>query len=122
MGQSSSRQNGIDYEGVYTKKENAEKQTSGIMKIRQLQENELRCLMDSGTYVQCCDCNKWRLVKDYEDPSLVPEYWTCSMNTDQAANDCAKGEGENVSSDEELVDVEYSCGSMVWIKFPGFPW
>ena len=22
-----------------------------------------------------------RLVKEYEDPSLVPEYWVCSMNT-----------------------------------------
>ena len=22
-----------------------------------------------------------RLVKDIEDPSLVPEYWVCSMNT-----------------------------------------
>jgi hypothetical protein len=21
-----------------------------------------------------------RLVKEYEDPSLVPEYWICSMN------------------------------------------
>ena len=24
--------------------------------------------------------NPCRLVKEYEDPSLVPEYWVCSMN------------------------------------------
>ena len=93
------------------------------MKIRQLQENELQCLMETGFHVQCCDCSKWRLVKDYgNDPSLVPEHWVCSMNTDQEVNDCDKGEGENVDSDDDLVDVEYSCGSMVWIKFPGYPW
>ena len=100
-------------------KENHEKQTSAIQKIRQLQENELQCIMDSGTYVQCCDCHKWRLVREIEDPSLVPEYWVCSMNMDEAANDCGKGDGEHVESDEELIGVEYTCGSLVWIKFKG---
>ena len=38
------------------------------------------------------------------------------------ANECGKGEGEDVSSDAELVGVEYGCGSLVWIKFPGFHW
>ena len=75
--------------------------------------------MDSGTYVQCCECGKWRLVRDIEDPSLVPEYWVCSMNKDEAANECGKGEGEHVESDDELVGVEYTCGSLVWIKFKG---
>ena len=75
--------------------------------------------MDSGTYVQCCDCHKWRLVREMEDPSLVPEYWVCSMNQDEAANDCGKGEGEHVESDDDLVGVEYTCGSLVWIKFKG---
>ena len=100
-------------------KENVEKQTTAIQKIRQLQENELQCIMDSGTYVQCCDCHKWRLVREIEDPSLVPEYWVCSMNQDEAANDCGKGEGEHVESDDDLVGVEYTCGSLVWIKFKG---
>ena len=100
-------------------KENHEKQTSAIQKIRQLQENELQCIMDSGTYVQCCDCHKWRLVREIEDPSPVPEYWVCSMNMDEAANDCGKGDGEHVESDEELIGVEYTCGSLVWIKFKG---
>ena len=42
--------------------ENCEKQTSAIQKIRQLQENELQAILDTGTYVQCCDCSKWRSV------------------------------------------------------------
>ena len=52
--------NGVAYDDVYTRKENCEKQTSAIKRIRQLQENELQCIMDSGTYVQCCECEKWR--------------------------------------------------------------
>ena len=48
--------------------ENCEKQTSAIQKIRQLQENELQCIMDTGTYVQCCDCSKWRSVSLYRGP------------------------------------------------------
>ena len=62
------------------------------------------------------------MVREYEDPSLVPEYWVCNMNTDESINDCGKGEGDDVESDEEFVSVEYTCGSLVWIKFPGYPW
>ena len=28
----------------------------------------------------------------------------------------------DVESDEEFVSVEYTCGSLVWIKFTGYPW
>ena len=38
---------------------------------------------------------------------------------DPSADECGKGLGEDVESDEELVGVEYGCGSLVWIKFPG---
>ena len=62
------------------------------------------------------------MVREYEDPSLVPEYWVCSMNPDESINDCGKGEGDDVESDEEFVSVEYTCGSLVWIKFTGYPW
>jgi len=116
------KKEGIVYDDVYTRKEMNDKQSTSIQKIRQLQQNELQCIMDQGTYVQCCDCNKWRLVKEYEDPSLVPEYWICSMNKDDDANDCSKGDGDDVESDEEFVSVDYSCGSMVWVKFSGYPW
>ena len=37
---------------------------------------------------------------------------------DEAGDECWK-EGEDIDDDEELVGVEYSCGSLVWIKFPG---
>ena len=50
----------IAYDDVYTRKEISDKQSTSILKIRQLQQNELQCIMDEGTYVQCCDCNKWR--------------------------------------------------------------
>ena len=112
----------VDYDAVYTRRENGEKATFNVQKIRQLQQNELQCTMDQGTYVQCCECNKWRMVREYEDPSLVPEVWVCSMNSDETINACNKGEGDDVESDEEFVSVEYTCGSMVWVKFPGFPW
>ena len=116
------KKEGIAYDDVYTRKEMTDKQITSIQKMRQLQQNELSCVMDEGTYVQCCDCNKWRLVKEYEDPSLVPEYWVCSMNKDEEADDCNKGEGHDVESDEDVISVDYSCGSMVWVKFSGYPW
>ena len=50
----------IAYDDVYTRKEISDKQSTSIQKMRQLQENELQCIMDQGTYVQCCDCKKWR--------------------------------------------------------------
>merc|ERR1712130_797153 len=50
----------IAYDDVYTRKEITDKQITSIQKMRQLQQNELSCVMDEGTYVQCCDCNKWR--------------------------------------------------------------
>ena len=50
----------IAYDDVYTRKEMTDKQINSIQKMRQLQQNELSCVMDEGTYVQCCDCSKWR--------------------------------------------------------------
>ena len=48
----------ISYDDVYTRKEQNDKQSMSILKIRQLQQNDIAS--DQGTYVQCCDCNKWR--------------------------------------------------------------
>ena len=47
---------------AHTEKKASEKQSISIQRMRELQENELQCIMDQGTYVQCCDCNKWRLL------------------------------------------------------------
>ena len=38
------------------------------------------------------------------------------MNKDDSINACSKGEGDDVESDEEFVSVEYTCGSMVWVR------
>ena len=92
-----------------------------IMKIKELQKQEISLIKKEGTYVQCSnkDCGLWRLVTEYEDPATVPDNWICSMNKDPEANICGEG-GEKVE-DEETVDVEYTCGSMVWAKLKGFP-
>ena len=39
---------------------------------------------------------------------------------DEEADDCNKGEGHDVESDEDVISVDYSCGSMVWVKFSGW--
>ena len=78
-----------------------------------------------GTYVQCCKetCKKWRFLTEYEDPSLVPEYWECSMNRDKKANSCRSREGgESVEEDEEYVNVAFTAGSLVWARVKGYPW
>jgi len=94
-----------------------------IEKLKRLQKKELEINKNEGTYVQCCTdtCLKWRLVREFEDPSMVPEYWTCSMNSDSRNNICGVG-GHAFMSDAETVDVKFTCGSMVWAKMKGFPW
>ena len=39
---------------------------------------------------------------------------------DEAENDCTKGDGDDVESNEDFVSVDFSCGSMVWGKFSGW--
>ena len=41
------------------------------------------CVCVTGTWVQCdeASCKKWRYLPDVCDPGLLPERWTCSMNT-----------------------------------------
>jgi hypothetical protein len=39
---------------------------------------------------------------------------------DEEANDCNKGAGDDVESDEEFISVDFTCGSMVWVKFSGW--
>ena len=76
-----------------------------------------------GIYVQCCKkkCQKWRLVTEFADASLVPDYWICSMNRDKSNSMCGVG-GNNFSSDAPDIDIKFSRGSLVWAKLKGFPW
>lgn len=43
------------------------------------------------------------------------------MNNDPTNNECGIG-GHAFMSDKDLVDVKFTCGSMVWSKMKGFPW
>ena len=87
---------------------------------RELQEKDLHCTLDRGTTVQCNTCGKWRILKDCQDPSLVPEVWVCSMNQDVSADSCSK-ESTILPDEEEddLMDVKFGLGSIVWAKFQG---
>ena len=40
-----------------------------------------------GVWVQCDSemCLKWRYLQQCADPSALPQYWTCSMNTEDTA-------------------------------------
>ncbi|XP_065578614.1 zinc finger CW-type PWWP domain protein 1-like [Artemia franciscana] len=80
---------------------------------------------DPGTWVQCTNsyCEKWRFLKKFRDPSLIPEVWTCSMNSDVTYNDCSIPE-ESWSKEEEVSSVytAYVPGSLVWAKVRGYPW
>ena len=62
----------------------------------------------------------WRLVPELTDPATVPEFWTCDMNSDSRAQMCGVG-GERII-DEDMVEVQFTCGSMVWAKLKGYPW
>lgn len=75
-----------------------------------------------GTWVQCGDknCSKWRYLPDCEDPSELPEVWTCNMNTDKRYNSCEADE-QNYNEDEHIF-TNFAEGSVVWAKMAGFPW
>ena len=98
---------------------------NGITKMKTV--DKLRSLhqeKSEGTYVQCCreECKKWRFLTEYEDPSVVPEYWDCSMNMDESANKCSVG-GEDADDGEvEFVNINFTCGSIVWARVKGYPW
>ncbi|CAG2185798.1 unnamed protein product [Mytilus edulis] len=75
-----------------------------------------------GTWVQCGDknCSKWRFLPDCEDPSELPEVWTCNMNKDKRYNSCDIDE-QNYNEDEHIF-TNFAEGSVVWAKMAGFPW
>lgn len=94
-----------------------------IEKLKRLQQKAVEVNKREGTFIQCGNekCLMWRLVKEYHDPSNVPDDWVCSMNMDVLNNVC--GEGEDLElNDSDIVDLKYTCGSMVWGKMKGCPW
>merc|ERR1712013_90373 len=94
-----------------------------IEKLKRLQQKAVEVNKREGTFVQCGNekCLLWRLVKEYHDPSNVPDDWVCGMNMDELNNVC--GEGEDLElNDSDIVDLKYTCGSLVWGKMKGSPW
>ena len=75
--------------------------------------------------VECVkpDCQKWRFLPHVNDPCEIPEHWTCSMNPDKGFNKCSIPE-KDLSPEETAtyIECEYTVGSVVWAKVPGFPW
>lgn len=82
---------------------------------------EARVNTDEGTWVQCDhpNCGKWRYLADTVDPSELSEKWYCSMNPDPEHNSCEAAED---MPNDELQDVKYFVGSIVWAKVHTYPW
>ena len=77
-------------------------------------------------WVQCesSDCKKWRQLKDCQDPALVPDKWTCSMNSDENYSSCCAPEEQwsDFGDSQEFVESPFVPGSIVWAKMDGYPW
>ena len=112
-----------DYLGTPRVEQSEENQGSIKLKTAEKIKN-LHAEKTEGTYVQCCveECKKWRFLTEYEDPSVVPEYWECSMNNDETANKCSIGDDDNMDDDVEFVNINFTCGSLVWARVKGYPW
>ncbi|GLV35999.1 hypothetical protein CBL_09783 [Carabus blaptoides fortunei] len=75
-----------------------------------------------GLYIQCDICKKWRW-SDIDDPVDVPKKWSCRQNPDTNYNACIIPEKPiSIYIEEDLIDNEYTAGSVVWAKLFGFPW
>ncbi|XP_052214200.1 zinc finger CW-type PWWP domain protein 1-like isoform X2 [Dreissena polymorpha] len=93
--------------------------TKKISKKKKMMERDLNL---AGTWVQCCSssCQKWRHLPEVNDPTCVPENWTCSMNTREEYNSCSKPEESYDESNHIYTKV--TEGSVVWAKMTGYPW
>ncbi|XP_044856463.1 zinc finger CW-type PWWP domain protein 1 isoform X3 [Mauremys mutica] len=75
-------------------------------------------------WVQCSypSCEKWRRLSSDTDPSVLPEDWTCSQNTDPQYKSCDVPEETWSGSENEVVYATYVPGSIIWAKQFGYPW
>nr|XP_023969023.1 zinc finger CW-type PWWP domain protein 1 isoform X1 [Chrysemys picta bellii] len=75
-------------------------------------------------WVQCSypSCEKWRRLSSDTDPSVLPEDWTCSQNTDLQYKSCDVPEEMWLGSENEVVYATYVPGSIIWAKQFGYPW
>uniref|UniRef100_A0A8C0JDY5 Zinc finger CW-type PWWP domain protein 1 n=1 Tax=Chelonoidis abingdonii TaxID=106734 RepID=A0A8C0JDY5_CHEAB len=83
------------------------------------------CAVDQCVaWVQCSypSCEKWRRLSSDTDPSVLPEDWTCSQNTDLQYKSCDVPEETWSGSENEVVYATYVPGSIIWAKQFGYPW
>nr|XP_025036232.1 zinc finger CW-type PWWP domain protein 1 isoform X2 [Pelodiscus sinensis] len=75
-------------------------------------------------WVQCSypSCEKWRRLSSDVDPSVLPEDWTCSQNTDLQYKSCDAPEEMWSGSENDVVYATYVPGSIIWAKQFGYPW
>ncbi|XP_062994746.1 zinc finger CW-type PWWP domain protein 1 [Elgaria multicarinata webbii] len=89
-----------------------------------LQKTLQECMGWCMAWVQCSypTCEKWRRLSSDTDPSILPEDWSCSQNTDLQYNSCNISEETWLGSENEVVYAVYIPGSIVWAKQYGYPW
>ncbi|XP_068919374.1 zinc finger CW-type PWWP domain protein 1 isoform X2 [Petaurus breviceps papuanus] len=75
-------------------------------------------------WVQCSfpNCEKWRRLHRNIDPSVLPNDWSCSQNTDLQFNHCDIPEETWSGGESDMVYASYIPGSIIWAKQYGYPW
>ncbi|XP_074167711.1 zinc finger CW-type PWWP domain protein 1 isoform X3 [Sminthopsis crassicaudata] len=75
-------------------------------------------------WVQCSfpNCAKWRQLLGNTDPSVLPDDWSCSQNTDLQFNHCDIPEETWSGCETDVVYASYIPGSIIWAKQYGYPW
>ncbi|XP_044529451.1 zinc finger CW-type PWWP domain protein 1 isoform X2 [Gracilinanus agilis] len=75
-------------------------------------------------WVQCSfpSCEKWRRLHGNVDPSILPDDWSCSQNTDLQFNHCDAPEEFWSGCENDVVYASYIPGSIIWAKQYGYPW
>ncbi|KAM9005507.1 zinc finger CW-type PWWP domain protein 1 isoform X2 [Sarcophilus harrisii] len=75
-------------------------------------------------WVQCSfpSCAKWRRLLGNTDPSVLPDDWSCSQNTDLQFNHCDIPEENWSGCETDVVYASYIPGSIIWAKQYGYPW
>ncbi|KAM9005518.1 zinc finger CW-type PWWP domain protein 1 isoform X7 [Sarcophilus harrisii] len=83
-------------------------------------KNKGQCI----AWVQCSfpSCAKWRRLLGNTDPSVLPDDWSCSQNTDLQFNHCDIPEENWSGCETDVVYASYIPGSIIWAKQYGYPW
>ena len=106
-----------------TQSEDKENTTSNLQFL-----THRRKVLNKGVWVQCDNeiCMKWRYLPHCSDPSVLPNFWTCSMNAvDDMQNKCSDPEidwSSCLTEDEDhFVYTDFNAGSIVWARMQGYP-